>query len=62
MSVRRGMRLARRVAGALGAVAAAGVLAGVASPSPAAGGAPRAFVCPNPQNGCASTNHNQVLL
>jgi hypothetical protein len=62
-SVSTGMRLARRLAGALGAVAAAGVVVGATGPSPAGDGASTAVqVCLNPQQGCSASNHNQVLL
>jgi hypothetical protein len=62
-SVSKRMRLARRLAGALGAVAAAGSLVAVAGPSPAASGVSPAFiVCPDPGSGYSASNHNQVLL
>jgi hypothetical protein len=49
----------RRLAGMLGAVAAAGAVI-AASPTD---GVPQAIVvCPNPQGGCTASNHNQVLL
>jgi hypothetical protein len=43
-------------------LAAVGALVAVAGPAPSGGGVPAAFVCPNPGNGCGSSNHNQVLL
>ncbi|MEN3357162.1 MAG: hypothetical protein V7637_1144 [Mycobacteriales bacterium] len=62
-SVSKAMRLARRLAGALGTVAAAGALVAATGPSPAGGGvSPGFMVCPNPQQGCSASNHNQVLL
>jgi hypothetical protein len=61
-SVGMGVRLARWLAGVLGAVAA-GALITVADPSSAAAAvSPEFVVCPDPGLGCASSNHNQVLL
>jgi hypothetical protein len=62
-SVSTGVRLVRRLAGALGAVIAAGALVTAADPAPAAAAVSPAFiVCPDPGLGCTASNHNQVLL
>jgi hypothetical protein len=61
-SVSTGVRQARRLAGALGAVAVAGAVLAAAGPSPADDVSAAIVVCPDQQGGCTASNHNRVLL